>query len=103
MLWTLTPSLGLGIGSKYPERVRIRLPHKEERACHFSPGKVCFYETAFQCGFRFPVHPFIMELLNHFNIAPGKLIPNSWRIVISCMEQEFKSSIEAMQICPRNK
>ena len=27
-----------------------------------------------------------MELLSHFNIAPGQLMPNSWRIVISCME-----------------
>ena len=27
-----------------------------------------------------------MELLNHFNIAPGQLMPYSWRIVISCME-----------------
>ena len=27
--------------------VRIRLPHKEERACHFSLGEVCFYEDAF--------------------------------------------------------
>ena len=27
-----------------------------------------------------------MELLNHFNIAPGQLMPNSWRIVVSCME-----------------
>ena len=27
-----------------------------------------------------------MELLGHFNIAPGQLMPNSWRIVISFME-----------------
>ena len=27
-----------------------------------------------------------MELLNHFNIALGQLMPNSWRIVISYME-----------------
>ena len=27
-----------------------------------------------------------MELLNHFNITSGQLIPNLWRIVISCME-----------------
>ena len=27
-----------------------------------------------------------MVLLNHFNIAFGQLIPNLWRIVISCME-----------------
>ena len=26
-----------------------------------------------------------MELLDHFGIAPGKLMPNSWRIVVSCM------------------
>ena len=27
-----------------------------------------------------------MELLGHFNITPGQLMPNSRRIVISCME-----------------
>ena len=43
---------------QFPERVRIRLPHKKERACHFSPGEVCFYEAAFQSGLRYPVHPF---------------------------------------------
>ncbi|XP_030924495.1 uncharacterized protein LOC115951423 [Quercus lobata] len=27
-----------------------------------------------------------MELLDHFGIAPGQLMPNSWRIVINCMQ-----------------
>ena len=27
-----------------------------------------------------------MELLGYFGIAPGQLMPNSWRIVINCME-----------------
>ena len=27
-----------------------------------------------------------MELLNHFNIAPRQLMPNLWRIVVSCIE-----------------
>ena len=71
---------------QFPKEVRIRFPQEGEKACHFSPGEVCFYEAVFQCGLRFPIHPFIMELLNHFNITPGQLIPNSWRIVISCME-----------------
>jgi len=27
-----------------------------------------------------------MELLGHFDIAPRQFMPNSWRIVVSCME-----------------
>ena len=62
---------------QFPEGVRARLPLEGEKACHFSPREVCFYETALQCGLRFFVHHFIMELLSHFNIAPGQLMPNS--------------------------
>ena len=53
---------------QFPERVRVCLSHKKERAYHFSPREMCFYEAAFQCGFRFPVHPFIMELSFHFSL-----------------------------------
>ena len=71
---------------QFSERVRICRPNNEDRACHFFPGEICFYEAAFSCGLRFPVHPFIMEILDHFGIAPGQLMPNSWRIVVNCME-----------------
>ncbi|KAL0010420.1 hypothetical protein SO802_005528 [Lithocarpus litseifolius] len=71
---------------QFLERVRVRHAHKHERAYHFSLEEVCFYEAAFLCGLRFPVHPFIMGLSGHFNIAPRQRMPNSWRIVISCME-----------------
>ena len=30
--------------------------------------------AAFTCGLRLPVHPFIMELLGFFGIAPGQLM-----------------------------
>ena len=46
---------------------------------------MCFYEATFLCGLRFPIHPFIMELLHYLNIILGQLMPNSWRIVISYM------------------
>ena len=39
----------------------------------------------FLCGLRFLIHPFIMELLHYLNIALGQIMPNSWRIVISCV------------------
>ena len=62
---------------QFPERVKVRLPSEEDRACHFFPGEVCFYESTFISGLRFLVHPFFMELLDHFGIAHGQLMPNS--------------------------
>ena len=62
---------------QFPEETRARLPRKGEKACAFAYGEVCFYEATFLCGLRFPVHPFIMELLDHLHIAPGQLMPNS--------------------------
>ena len=70
---------------QFPEGTRARLPRKDEKAYTFAHGEVCFYEAAFSCGLRFPVHPFIMKLLHYLNLAPGQLMPNSWRIIISYM------------------
>ena len=56
---------------QFLETVKVRLPHAKEQAYHFSLRKLCFYEAAFLYGLRFPVYPFIMELLKHFNSAPG--------------------------------
>ena len=71
---------------QFPERVCVRQPTNEDKACHFFPCEVCFYKAAFTCGLRLPIHPFIMELLGFFGIAFGQLMPNSWRIVVNCME-----------------
>ena len=71
---------------QFPARVHVCRPGPEDRACHFFPGEVCFYKAAFTSRLRLPVHPLVMELLGHFGIAPGQLMPNSWRIVINCME-----------------
>ena len=70
---------------QFPDRVRVRIPCEEERACHFFLREVCFFKAAFLCGLILPVLPFIMELLGHFGIAPGQLMPNSLGIVVSCM------------------
>ena len=56
---------------QFPEETRVRLPRKGEKSCAFAHGEVCFYKVAFLCGLRFPVHPFIIELLHLLNIAPG--------------------------------
>ena len=56
---------------QFLEETRVRVPKKGEKSCAFAHGEVCFYEAAFLCGLRFPVHPFIMKLLHYLNIAPG--------------------------------
>ena len=69
---------------QFPDRVRVRWPTSEDRACHFFLGEVCFYEAAFTCGLRLPVHPFIMELLGFWASFRGNLCPihgGSWSTV----------------------
>ena len=70
---------------QFPKGVSIRLPHPNEKACTFSHGEVSFYKTTFSCGLRFPVHPFIMQLLSTLNVTPSQFIPNAWRTIIGCM------------------
>ena len=46
------------------------------------PKMVCFFEVAFENGLRFPLHPFIKKVLQHFNVCPSQLSPNYWGILI---------------------
>ena len=84
-------SLKIEVFSKFKDRfqflegTKARLPRKDEKACAFAHGEVCFYEAVFSCGLRFPIHPFIMKLLHYLNLASRQLMHNLWRIVISCM------------------
>ena len=40
------------------------------------PKMVCFFKVAFDNGLRFPLHPFIKRVLQHFNVCPSQLSPN---------------------------
>ncbi|GFS36748.1 hypothetical protein Acr_00g0047860 [Actinidia rufa] len=46
------------------------------------PGNVAFYEADFPTGLRFPIHPIIRRILNHYKICPAQLSPNARRSVI---------------------
>ena len=46
---------------------------------------VCFFEVAFENGLRFPLHPFIKGVLQHFNVCPSQLSPNFWGILIGLL------------------
>ena len=71
-MWTGFDTLGrFKDRFQFLERVRVHLLNENDQACHFFPGEVCSYKSDFFCGSRFPVHPFLMELLDHFDIALG--------------------------------
>jgi len=44
---------------QFPERVRIRLPREEERACHFSPGNCVFTKLLSSAGLGFLSTPLL--------------------------------------------
>ena len=49
------------------------------------PKIVCFFEVAFDNGLRFPLHPFIKGVLQHFNVCPSQLAPNGWGILVGLL------------------
>ena len=70
---------------QFTKGVVTRLPHPNEKTCSFAHNEVSFYKATFSCGLRFPVHPFIMQLLSALNVAPSQLVPNTWRTIILYM------------------
>ena len=49
------------------------------------PKMVCFFEVAFDNGLRFPLHPFIKRVLQHFNVFPCQLSPNCRGILVGLL------------------
>ena len=49
------------------------------------PKMVCFFEVAFDNGLRFPLHPFIKWVLQHFNVCSSQLVPNGWGILVGLL------------------
>ena len=46
---------------------------------------MCFFEVAFDNGLRFPLHPFIKGVLQHFNVCPSQLASNGWGILVGLL------------------
>ncbi|KAK0580408.1 hypothetical protein LWI29_001580 [Acer saccharum] len=66
-----------------PKSVKLRAPLKHVQADWDIPDWTCFYEYTLRLGFRFMVPSLVRRLLKYFDIAPGQLMPNSWRILLS--------------------
>ena len=49
------------------------------------PKMVCSFEVPFDNGLRFPFHPFIKGVLQHFKFCPSQLAPNGWGILVGLL------------------
>ena len=78
------PSYGATFARRYrpPFGVRVWSPDVLTSYMGSVPKKVYFFEVAFDNGLRFPLHPFIKGVLQHFNVYPSQLSPNGWGVLV---------------------
>ena len=83
----VNPSYGVTFAKCYrpPLGVRVLSPDVLTFYVVPVPRMVCFFEVAFDNGFRFPLHPFIKGVLQHFNVCPSQLAPNDWGLLVSIL------------------
>ena len=81
------PSYGATFSRRYrpPYGVRVWSPDVLTFYVVSVPKMVCFFEVAFDNGFRFPLHPFIKRVLQQFNVCPSQLSPNGWGILVGLL------------------
>ena len=65
------PSYGEIFEARYgpPFGVQVWCPYVLTTYVVEVPKMVCFFEVAFENGLRFPLHPFIKRVLQHFNVC----------------------------------
>ena len=66
-----------------PNSSWLRLPLNGERVDWNITSWVLIYEVPFRIGLRLPLPPLVSGVLSWYEIAPGQLMPNSWRILLS--------------------
>ena len=81
------PSNGVTFDKRYrpPLGVRVWSPDVLTFYVVPVPRMICFFEVVFDNGLRFPLHPFIKGVLQHFNVCPSQLAPNGWGILVSLL------------------
>ena len=60
-----------------PDSVDIIKPANLDNVRFAPPNCIVVYVLTFELGLRFPLHPFIRELLNFLNVTVVELYPNA--------------------------
>ena len=69
--------------NKITKSMEIHAPEAHERVDWVILGKVALYEIAFREGMRLPILKLVWDVLDHYEITPSQLMPNSYRILMS--------------------
>ncbi|KAK3009557.1 hypothetical protein RJ639_013787 [Escallonia herrerae] len=64
-----------------PPSVRLRLPDEGESANMTTIDDIGVYWDMFINGFRVPLCPFFIKVLNAYGLAPGQFLPHAWRFI----------------------
>lgn len=79
-----------------PKEIKLIVPSLEDNVMFSPPGCVTFYEDAFDARIRFPLHPFIKNILDFYMVTPTQFSPNGFRFIIS-----FILTCDLIKIEPR--
>ena len=81
------PSFAKTFATRYgpPSGVRIWCPDLITSYVVPVPKMVCVFEAAFENGLHFPSHPFIKNVLQHFNVCLSPLSSNFWGILVGLL------------------
>ncbi|KNA25321.1 hypothetical protein SOVF_007610 [Spinacia oleracea] len=86
-----------GLATKYgikPPYMLVK-PGAEATVTTPAPGCTAVYVASLEMGLRFPLHPFILELLNCYGLAICNVSPNSWDSVLC-----FLTIRDMMEVSP---
>ena len=82
----VSPSYGSTFSKRYRPPLGVRVWSPDVLTFYVPvPRMACFFEVAFDNGLRFPLHPFIKGVLQHFSVCPSQLAPNGWGILVGLL------------------
>ncbi|XP_056691732.1 uncharacterized protein [Spinacia oleracea] len=81
----------LCVGEGYQMRVPAGL---DSTVSLLAEGEFPVYAAAIKLGMRFPPHPFVVEVLDGFNIGVAQLTPNSWADIFGYIAKCALNNVE---------
>ena len=80
-------------GARFLITFEIYVPSCNDRAYYPPRDYQCTYQDALEASLRIPPHPFIIALMNFFQLGLGKIVPNAWCLVVSFLVLALRDKI----------